>query len=43
MSYMIQDLLDYSQIKGGKFRKNIRPFNIRDAVEDIIKVQKRKA
>ena len=32
MSSMIQDLLDYSQIKAGKFRKNIKEFNIRDTV-----------
>ena len=32
MSSIIQDLLDYSQIKAGKFRKNISTFNIRDAV-----------
>ena len=23
MSFMVQDLLDYAQIKAGKFRKNI--------------------
>ena len=32
MSSIIQDLLDYSYIKAGKFRKNISTFNIRDAV-----------
>jgi signal transduction histidine kinase len=32
MSSMIQDLLDYSQIKAGKFRKNISRFNIRTTV-----------
>ena len=35
MSSMIQDLLDYAQIKAGKFRKNISCFNIRDTVEKI--------
>ena len=43
MSYMIQDLLDFSQIKGGKFRKNVKAFNIRDAVYEIMKLQQRKA
>ena len=43
MSYMIQDLLDFSQIKNGKFRKNIKAFNIRDAVYDVMKVQRIKA
>ena len=32
MNFMILDLLDYSQIKSGKFRKVIKPFNIRKAV-----------
>jgi signal transduction histidine kinase len=40
---MIQDLLDYSQIKAGKFRKNIQAFNIRDAVQDVMRVQQKKA
>ena len=32
MNFMIMDLLDYSQIKSGKFRKTMRNFNIREAV-----------
>jgi hypothetical protein len=30
---MVLDLLDYAQIKAGKFRKNIKVFDIREAVE----------
>ena len=30
MEHLIQDLLDYSQIKAGKFRKNINKFNIEE-------------
>jgi len=41
MSFMIQDLLDYSQIKAGKFRKNIKEFNIRDTVNKVMKIQKK--
>ena len=33
MNYMVLDLLDYAQIKAGKFRKNIKVFDIREAVE----------
>ena len=33
MSFLIQDLLDFAQIKAGKFRKNIEYFDIREAVE----------
>ena len=40
MNFMIMDLLDYSQIKSGKFRKVIKPFNIKEAVQKIILIQK---
>ena len=40
MSFLIQDLLDYAQIKAGKFRKNIRQFNIKDAIEEVMCVQR---
>jgi hypothetical protein len=43
MSFMIQDLLDYSQIKADKFRKNIKSFNVRDAVKDVMLVQQKRA
>ena len=43
MNFMIMDLLDYSQIKSGKFRKTIKPFNIREAVQKVILIQKQKA
>ena len=36
MAYLVQDLLDYSQIKAGKFRKNLKPFNIKDAIEEVM-------
>ena len=40
---MIQDLLDYAQIKAGKFRKNIEKFDIREAIENVMSIQKQKA
>jgi signal transduction histidine kinase len=43
LHYMVQDLLDYAQIKSGKFRKNIDQFNIIEAVEDVMLIQQRKA
>ena len=43
MKFLIQDLLDYSQIKAGKFRKNIKQFNIREALEDIMILFQRNA
>ena len=38
MKFIIQDLLDYSQIKAGKFRKNIEVFDIREAVEKVMSI-----
>jgi signal transduction histidine kinase len=43
MTYMVQDLLDFAQIKAGKFRKNCKRFNIRKAIENVMLVQKKKA
>ena len=43
MSFLVQDFLDYAQIKSGKFKKNIKPFNIRDAVNKVMSIQKEKA
>ena len=39
MLFMVQDLLDWAQIKSKKFRKNIQKFNIIKAVEAVIQVQ----
>jgi signal transduction histidine kinase len=43
LHYMVQDLLDYAQIRSGKFRKNIDQFDIIEAVEDVMLIQQRKA
>ena len=40
MSFLVQDLLDFAQIKAGKFRKNICEFNIRDAIEQVMSVSR---
>jgi len=32
MKNLIQDLLDFTQIKAGKFRMNLASFNIRDTI-----------
>jgi len=37
MSFLVQDFLDYAQIKSGKqFRTNIKPFNIRETIERVM-------
>ena len=43
MSFLVQDLLDYAQIKAGKFRKSMKSFNIKDAVEKVMCIQRMKA
>ena len=40
MSFLVQDLLDFAQIKAGKFRKNIIEFNIRSAIEQVMCIQR---
>ena len=43
MNFQIQDLLDFAQIRHGKFRVNIKKFNVREAVNKVIDIQKSKA
>lgn len=43
MNYIIQDSVDYAQIKGNNFRPNYHEFNIRDAIEEVMLIQKQKA
>ena len=43
MSFMVQDLLDYAQIKANKFRKNLKSFNIRESVDKVMCIQRQKA
>ena len=43
MNFIIQDLLDFAQIKGNKFRKNHHVFNIKESVEKVMSMQRQKA
>ena len=36
---MVQDMLDFAQIKAGKFRVNLEKFDIKQAVKDVILIQ----
>ena len=36
MSFLVQDLLDHAQIRSGKFRKNIKTFDIRETIEKVM-------
>ena len=39
----VQDILDYAQLKAGKFIKDIKTFNIKRAVADIRSIQEYQA
>jgi len=43
VTFEINDMLDYSQLKQGKFRKNVTIFNLREAVQEIYAVHQYKA
>jgi len=36
-------MLSFAQINGGKFRKEIRSFDIREAVKEVMMIQQNKA
>ena len=41
MLFMVQDLLDWAQIKSNNFRKNIQKFDILKAIHGVILVQQK--
>jgi signal transduction histidine kinase len=43
LKHLIQDLLDYAQIRAGKFRKVLKKFDIKEAVDEIVHMQMKKA
>ena len=43
IKYIVQDLLDYSQINQGKFRANMTNFNIVDLIKEVVSIQQMKA
>lgn len=43
MSFLVDDLLDFAQINNGKFRKVAKEFDLKEAVEEVIQIQKEKA
>jgi hypothetical protein len=38
LKHLIQDLLDYAQIRAGKFRKILKQFDIKEAVNEIVQM-----
>ena len=43
MKFLIQDLLDFAQMKAGKFRKVLEEFNVKDAIEEMMSIEIDKA
>jgi signal transduction histidine kinase len=43
MSYLVDDLLDFSQINAGKFRKTVSEFDLSEALEEVVATQMTKA
>ena len=40
MSFRIQDIIDYAHITTGNFHPNIEEFNIREAVEQVMGIER---
>ena len=43
MTFLVNDFIDLAQIKNQKFRKNIQQFDIMDAVEEVMSIQRHSA
>ena len=43
LNYLVHDILDYSQLKNGKFRKIFTHFNLSYAIKDIVGIMNYKA
>ena len=39
LKFFIRDMLDFQQIKANKMKKDITLFNIKDAVDEVLKMQ----
>jgi signal transduction histidine kinase len=43
LSFLVNDMLDFAQMRSGKFRKDLSTFDIRVAIEEIVNIQILKA
>lgn len=43
LNYLVADILDFAQMKQGKFRKNIQYFDLKLAIEEVISILQYKA
>jgi K+-sensing histidine kinase KdpD len=40
LNYFVNDILSFAQISGGKFRKDVSTFNIKEAIQEVISIQR---
>ena len=38
IQFLVQDLLDYSQINQNKFRQNIKQFDLQRSIEEVMSI-----
>ena len=38
LTFLVNDILDFAQLKSGKFRKNIGYFSIKEAIKEVISI-----
>ena len=43
MSFLVDDLLDFAQLNNGKFRKVAKEFDLKEAIREVVEIQKEKA
>lgn len=43
LNFLVNDILDFSQLRFGIFRKDTFNFNIKDTIEEIVHIQQDKA
>jgi signal transduction histidine kinase len=43
MSFLVDDLLDFAQLNAGKFRKTCTTFDLSEAIQEMVNIQKDKA
>lgn len=43
LTFLVNDILDFAQLRSGKFRKNISCFSIQEAIKEVDMIQEEKA
>ena len=39
LKYFVRDMLDFQQIKANKMKKDITTFNLKEAINEVLKMQ----